>query len=204
MKYLINSAIIIALMTVVFSCKKEKTKPTQEEEQSKYDTHVFDARAYENWVYFSFDQNKEVAIEDFKNSLDWDIAFHRFDVRLNCGTAGVGEGGSISMGKVDFESVELAPTTGYSLNDSISIVNVAGNWQDKVTVPGDTVLAKWLYFTGPPPKYNITNEIFVIKTAKGKYVKVWLKDFYNDDAQTGYVKMQYFYQKDGSTNLKKE
>ncbi|PIF05337.1 MAG: hypothetical protein CSA36_07390 [Draconibacterium sp.] len=201
MKHLISLAIMIALITVVFSCKKEKIKP-EPEGDSKVETYVVDARAYENWVYFSFDENKEVTIEDFKNSLDWDIAFHRFDVRVNCGTSGIGKGGSISMGKKDFETVEIAPTTGYSLNDSISIVNKPGGWQDQVTVPGDTVMAKWLHFTGPPPQYNITNEIYVVKTAKGKYVKVWLKDYYNDNSETGYITMQYFYQKDGSTNLK--
>ncbi|PIE87499.1 MAG: hypothetical protein CSA01_00395, partial [Bacteroidetes bacterium] len=164
-------------------------------------TKTFDARAYDKWVYFSFDKGEEVEITDFQNSMEWDIAFHRFDVRVNCGTSGPGQGGSISMGQVNFDAVKTAPTEGYSLNDSISIITEEGNWTNPVTVPGDTIVGKWLYFTGPPPQYNITNDIYVIKTAEGKYSKIWLKDYYNDNSQSGFVTMQYFYQKDGSTTL---
>ncbi len=198
MKKLILSAIIIATAIGFIACKKDEAKP---EPVSDSKTVIFDTRTFEKWVYFSFDKGKEVVVKDFKNSMNWDIAFHRFDVRVNCGTSGPGKGGSISMGKVDFNSVKQAPTTGYSLNDSISIVNKPGGWTEQVTVPGDTIIAKWLYFTGPPPKYNITNNIYVVKTAQGKYAKIWLKDYFNDDSKSGYVTMEYFYQKDGSTKL---
>ncbi len=198
MRKLILSAIIFATALGFVSCDKEEAKP---EPELNYPTVTFDTRAFDKWVYFSFDKGKEVSISDFQNSMDWDIAFHRFDVRVNCGTAGPGKGGSISMGKVDFKSVKQAPTTGYSLNDSIKIVNKPGGWLEQVSVPGDTIVAKWLLFTGPPPTYNITNNIYVVKTAQGKYAKIWLKDYFNDNSENGHVKMQYFYQKDGSTKL---
>ncbi len=170
------STIIIVMSLVIFSCKGPE--PVDENNpESKTDTVVFDTRAYESWVYFSFDKGKEITINDYKNSMEWDIAFHRFDVRVNCGTSGPGKGGSIDMGVVNFADVKEAPLQGYSLNDSISIVNKPGGWLEQVTVPGDTVVANWLHFTGPPPQYNITNRIFVIKTADGKYVKIWLPDY---------------------------
>ncbi len=191
-------AIIIAAIILAGSCNDKKPKP---EVKSEVDTVVFDTRKFDKWVYFSFEKGTEVTIDDYQNSLDWDIAFHRFDVRLNCGTAGPGKGGSQNMGKVNFYDLKEAPLAGYSLNDSISIVNKDGGWLDQVMVPGDTIIASWLLFSGPPPQYNITNNIFVIKTANEKYAKIWLSDYYNDDAEKGFVTMQYFYQKDGSTKL---
>ncbi len=200
MRTLVLSTILfVSLILGVTSCTKEDP---EEPVGTGATTKTFDARAYDKWVYFSFDKGEEVEITDFQNSTEWDIAFHRFDVRVNCGTSGPGQGGSISMGQVNFDAVTTAPTEGYSLNDSISIVNEEGNWTNPVTVPGDTIVGKWLYFTGPPPQYNITNEIYVVKTAQGKYSKIWLKDYYNDNSESGFVTMQYFYQKDGSTTLK--
>ncbi len=197
MKHLILSAIFIAITMGFSSCEKEESPQT-----SDFKSHTFNARTYEKWVYFSFEEGKEVEVSDFLNDMRWDIAFHRFDVRLNCGTSGKGQGGSINMGKIDFETLVTAPTEGYSLNDSIDIVVKAGEWTNPKTVPGDTVISSWLFFTGPPPQYNITNNIYVIKTAQGKYAKIWLSDFYNDNSESGFVTMQYFYQSDGSTNLK--
>ncbi len=187
---------ILILSLAFLSCDKEK-----EEHNSEFKEHIFDAKSFEKWVYFSFEEDKEVQVSDFKNDLNWDIAFHFFDVRVNCGTSGIGKGGSIDMGEVNFDDVTVAPQSGYALNDSISIVTKYGEWTNQTMVPGDTVVAKWLYFTGPPPRYNITNRIFVIKTAKGKYAKIWLKEFYNDNSESGYITMQYFYQKDGSLKL---
>ncbi|PIE88342.1 MAG: hypothetical protein CSA04_02390 [Bacteroidetes bacterium] len=45
------------------------------------------------------------------------------------------------------------------------------------------------------------SEIFVVKTADGKYAKVWLKDYFNADGESGHVTMKYSYQPDGSTKL---
>ncbi len=195
-------AIVIAMAIGVIACKKDdKTQPDTPKPGEEVKTHTFDTRAFDKWVYFSFAEDKEVEIADFQTSIDWDIAFHRFDVRVNCGTAGPGQGGSISMGQVKFEDVTEAPTEGYSLNDSISIVNKPGGWMDQVMVPGDTIVANWMHFSGPPPTYNISNDIYVVKTADGKYAKIWLKDYYNDNSESGFITMQYFYQKDGSKKL---
>ncbi len=119
-------AIAIATTMGIVTCKKDnKTQPDKPNPGGNVKTHTFDTRAFDKWVYFSFAENKEVEIADFQTSMDWDIAFHRFDVRVNCGTAG----------------------------------------------------------------------------PDGKYAKIWLKDYYNDNSETGFITMQYFYQKDGSNEF---
>jgi hypothetical protein len=199
-----NKSIILFLMLAVTgllftSCDEEEPDPIPEE---NWEEVVLDTRAYDKWVYFSFEQGNEVTISDFQNSMDWDIGFHRYDVRVNCGTSGPGQGGSQSMGVVDFESVTQAPESGYSLNDSIGVIQESGVWE-YTNVPGDTVLATWMNidFSNPPPKYTISDEIYVILTADGKYVRIWLKDYFDDRSTSGHVTMRYTYQADGTRSF---
>ncbi len=105
--------IILAGFLTFTSCKKEETPEHETKTVSK--TTTINASAYDKWVYFSFKENKVVEISDFTNSLDWDIGFHRHNVRINCGKSGIGQGGTYNAGKVDFSSVTEAPETGYAL-----------------------------------------------------------------------------------------
>ncbi|PID91486.1 MAG: hypothetical protein CSA96_08130 [Bacteroidetes bacterium] len=200
-----KKSVILVLLPLCFgllfaACEEKQPTPDKPDEEQNWKDVTLDATAYEDWVYFSFEQDAEVQVSDYLNSMDWDIAFHRYDVRLNCGTAGPGQGGSQSLGVVSFDSVTEAPESGYSLNDSIGVVLESGVWEF-TNVPGDTVLASWMEFQGPPPTYTLSNEIYAIKTANGKYAKIWLKDYYNDMSVSGYVTMRYFYQDDGTRNF---
>ncbi|MCG8411747.1 MAG: HmuY family protein [Bacteroidales bacterium] len=190
---------IFALMALaVVACKKDDASP------EKHKTIMINASSYSDWVYFSFEKDKIVQIDNFSTSLDWDLGFHRYDLRVNCGKSGKGKGGSLVSEKTDFDSILEAPTTGYSLNDSIEIyTDLSVMPPVEVKVPGDTVLAKWITksFGAQGPQYKINNKMFVIKTASGKYAKIWLRDFFNNQAKAGHITMQYIYQPDGSRNL---
>ncbi len=176
-----------------------------------------DASAYDKWVYFSFTKGEVVgssAVEEKRPGLDWDIAFHRWDVRLNCGTSGSGQGGAIKMNgniaKTGWDAVSTAPENGYSV-DSMIFVNKSMGGQEgpvQVEVSGGEVITggaagSWITFSmSAPGKYDlgITNQIFVVKTADGKYAKIWLKQ-YSSEKGTGHITMKYAYQPDGSTKL---
>lgn len=202
MKHLVKiiTGLLLGIAFIFASCEKSETPQPPVNNDVVTGTISFDATAYYKWVYFSFADTLQVEVNDYLTSSSWDIGFHRFDVRVNCGTAGPGKGGSFNAGKVDFESVISAPENGYSLNDSIEIILESGNWEYEA-VPGDTVLASWLSFTGPPPTYTVNDNIYVIKTADGKYAKIWLKDYYNNNSETGHITMKYVYQPDGSRKL---
>lgn len=190
--------ILAALLMGVVACDDSSTDSNPDDNNDKSKEVMIDATAWDTWTYYSFSQGKEVEISDPSTSMDWDIGFHRYDVRLNCGASGPGNGGSIDLGVIDFNTLSQVPISGYIENDSIDIIEVFIMPPDLVTVPGDTVMASWMNFTGPPPVYTVTNNIFAIKTADGKYVKVWLKSFHNENAESGYVTMEYVYQPDGS------
>lgn len=204
MKHLLNFATIMLLgIALVFtSCdKKDDPKPVNNDVVSG--TITVDATAYDKWVYFSFADEKVVMVTDFSTSSAWDIGFHRQDIRINCGKSGIGQGGTYNAGKVDFTSVAEALETGYALNDSIEILEAFVMPPVYVIVPGDTLLAKWIdiSYGQSGPEYNYSNNIYVIKTADGKYAKIWLKDYFNDNSETGHITMKYAYQPDGSMKL---
>lgn len=197
-----SSLLLMAGLLTITSCKKEENiEPENGNVVSG--TTTINASAYDKWVYFSFKENQVVSINDFTNSLDWDIGFHRHNVRLNCGASGIGQGGTYDAGKVDFDSVIEAPETGYALNDSIQIMEKFEMPPVYVTVPGDTIIANWLSITYGQggPQYDYSNNIYVIRTADGKYAKIFLKNYFNDLGDSGHVTMKYAYQPDGSREL---
>ncbi|MCX7987788.1 MAG: HmuY family protein, partial [Bacteroidales bacterium] len=103
----------VCSIMVLFSCSKdEEGSDNHLQEQLVSGTVTINASAYDKWVYFSFDSGKVVEIDNFKNSMNWDIGFHRMDVRVNCGESGPGQGGTILLGKVDFDTVSVAPASG--------------------------------------------------------------------------------------------
>ena len=95
--------IATSLVLGVASCRPNQTpkpgptptpNPPAQEEVKGLKGYV-DASKYEKWVYYSLKDNKEVEVSDYKNSDAWDIAFHRFDIRLNCGESGKGNGAAV-------------------------------------------------------------------------------------------------------------
>jgi len=204
MRHLLNFATVMLMgIALVFtSCDKEDAlAPVNNDIITG--TITIDASAYDKWVYFSFADKKEVTVTDHLTSTAWDIAFHRQDIRINCGNSGVGKGGTYNAGKVDFSSVTLAPETGYEVNTSIKILESKVMPPVYVTVPGDVLLAKWIEIVhgATGPQYNYSNNIYVIKTTDGKYAKIWLKDYFNNSSKSGYVTMKYNYQPDGSRKV---
>lgn len=188
---------LLAFATFAFliSCEKDETTS-----QSGKVIEI-NASAYNAWTYFSFDEDTVVSITDYTTSTDWDIASHRSDVRVNCGQAGPGQGGSYNMGKVNFNSVTEAPADGYSLNTTINILESYTMPPTYVTAHGDTLVSKWMTITTSntaPPTYNYSDNIYVIRTAKGKYAKIWLTNYFNSQSQSGHITMKYAYQANGN------
>ncbi|PCH71321.1 MAG: hypothetical protein COC06_01410 [Bacteroidales bacterium] len=175
---------------------------------------TIDATAYDKWVYFSFETGEivgETSVEEKKSGLDWDIAFHRWDIRFNCGESGTGEGGALlsegNVAKTGWDAIIEAPESGYSVDEKLSAIKVYG--QPPVTVDvgrskiitGDTD-GTWVVFSHTNgPSYDITNQIFVVKTANGKYAKIWLKQYTNAEKKGGHITMKYSCQSDSSRNL---
>lgn len=162
--------------------------------------------AYGNdWIYFSLSQGKEVEVSEDAHATDltWDLAFNRYNVRTNSGKSGSGKGGAYDTGLTDFNAVLSVPgnaTFTVDVNDSIT-ASFTGSGITQIESSLSPVLAEAIAFAGPPPSYTPNNHVYIVKTADGRYAKLQVLGFYNDEGQSGYVNFKYAYQPDGSTNL---
>ncbi|MDR1879249.1 MAG: HmuY family protein, partial [Bacteroidales bacterium] len=144
----------------------------------------------DKWVYVSFVQGKEVAISDFKNDASWDIAFHRMDVRLNGGESGKGQGAGQISDVTALSELTTIPTEGY-ITDVMDSVNVS--MMEKVAAPKNLTLGTWVSMAGMPPAYTVKENVFVVKSAEGKHVKLKFLDYLNAENKGGHVKFTYVY-----------
>ncbi|MFA8343766.1 MAG: HmuY family protein [Rhodothermaceae bacterium] len=164
-------------------------------------TVTIDATSFTDWVYFSFEKGDTLSIVDPSTSDQWDLALMRYHFRTNGGSSGSGQAGVIDLGVVDFDGVKQAQESGYVVDDSISIYSMATHTYTKI--PGSAVLETWVTkdMTTMPPTYSSKNKVFLVKTAKGKYAKLIVENYYNDQAIGGHITFKYFYQPNGSTSL---
>ncbi len=149
----------------------------------------------DDWIYFSLREGKEVEVseEEHAESLDWDIAFNRYNVRTNSGTSGCGQGGAYDTGYTDMSAVATVPA------DAVYTVDTMGEITASFTGSGVTylesslnsVLAEAVSFAGPPPTYTFSYQVFIVKTADGQPVKLQLQSFYNDEGTSGYMTFAY-------------
>lgn len=189
----------------LISCSNSDDPPAEPEGQG-VKTQIIDARDYSKWVYFSFEKAEVVNISDgdFQQSMDWDIAFHRNDVRINCGASGSGAGGAQAASSHELALVTEAPESGY-IEDALKSIMV--KFQLPVPLfedqPANHAI-DWLAIdiSNPPPLYTLHNKVFIVKTAAGKYAKLKFKSYLSDLNDTMVIKFDYFYQGDGSRNLK--
>lgn len=171
----------------------------------------------EKWYYFSFESGDvvgtstaviasgtEVIDETWTERNDWDIAFHGPNLRTNSGTSGEGLGGAVKM-DVAFEDVTTAPESGYSvdriLNDETSQRSIFGmNAMPPTMAYTSQSEASFGWVVAAMSGNTVTPTVLVVRTATGKYAKVYLKEFDKDGLSGNFV-FDYFYQADGSTNL---
>ncbi|MDR1681876.1 MAG: HmuY family protein [Candidatus Symbiothrix sp.] len=180
---------------------------------------ILDCTSYTQWNFFSFaqgeiigscDAGNEADSETWRIRTDWDLAFHRQDVKTNSGKSGTGKGGILEYNfkgqAFDFDAVKTAPKDGYQtdIQDSI-IYDMSQMMQGKIGYV-HTGLAqatqKWAVLTDMQnSKWEYAQKVFVVRTAAGKYAKIYLKDFKSDAGVSGTITMQYVYQADGTDNL---
>jgi len=197
------SLVIVALFAITFgfsSCEDDDNTVAPISTTSK--TFTANATGYTNWVYFSFSKNDTVQISDPANSLEWDIAFQRNRIKTNSGVNGKGAAGSYKTDKNgitgwgDLYEVPAAAT--YIVDTNVQVQGQGGSY---LTYPMNDPLYNALVYVQASNTLNPSNDIFVLKTAAGKYVKFWLKAYYNAEAKSGYPSFQYHYQPDGTTKF---
>lgn len=199
-------AVVAVILSAGFiSCSKDD--PGKDENPDKK-SMVIDTRAYDKWTYFSFEKGivgtYTEAEFDYKNNTNWDLAFHRWDVRTNGGESGKGRGGAVesTYGSLDIASWSTHPSQfRYILDTQIKTYMKApdmsseSGMDQRASVPASTELAKWMKvtMTSIPPAYTLSNKAYVVQTASGKTAVVLFTNYMNEKAEKGYVNFDYVY-----------
>jgi hypothetical protein len=180
------------------ACKKsDNAQPIQ--------AQTFEVKATSStaWKYFSFALNDTISVTDPANSTNWDLAFQRYRIETNGGLSGSGQGSaanSYQKGQAGFDALKVVSDTAtFSTDESISIAVQQGY----ATYVVNPKLYSWfsLEFSATGTQIVPTDDVFIVKTANGKYAKVWFKSYYSATNLSGYVTFQYKYQPDGSKTL---
>ena len=153
---------------------------------------VIDATSEENWAYFDFSRGKQVKIMD-ASSLEWDLAFRRGKIITNGGASNkFGQAGLIDLGEVNFDAVESVPNREFVLDKSTrtEIIN--------------PILENWYKYNYLTHKLTARKNVYVIRTADGKFTKTQFLSFYCADKNSGCIQMRYVYQDSGAQNFLKD
>jgi len=166
-----------------------------------------DASASGTWKYFSFEKGAEVTVTDPENDLTWDIAFQRFYIKTNSGTSGNGNGGVFKTDSKDISTVKQAPTSGYTADKKETVqlgyppVNTELSYNSIISggmksVNGYVAYDPALAAQGKSP-YTVNKWVYVVKTAKGEYVKLQVVDYLDAKNKGGHPKFKYVLSSDG-------
>ena len=187
----IQSGMILTFLAFAFTgCDKDQSVAPEAE---KGDEIVVDASSSTDWVYFSFSKGTVVEIENPSESANWDLGLRRYHFSTNSGTSGNAQGGALDMGDLTWNDVVEAPANGYVVDDSLAYEGHSGTEMYSV----NPVLETWAERVGMPPTFVPSDHVFVVKTADGKFVKLWLKSYYNDEGTSGHITFQYDYEASG-------
>lgn len=201
---------LLGLSIVTTSCEKDDpVDDTPTDNSIKVSLTKKNNEMVDNWVYYSFETKGEVTGIDssnFQTSEAWDIAFHSRHVRLNGGTSGTGMAEAYDGGVVEWNSVTLAPETGYTKDAFADSILYAGNGPTGPIMVGtdlNIVFENAFSYDANthPPTYMASNNVYVFKTRTGAYAKIMLTDYYNDKGESGYISFKYVLNTTGGRDL---
>lgn len=189
---------ILAILALFTACTKEEETPPIESQ-----TFTVNSTGSTVWKYFSFEKNDTVVIANPATSLEWDLAFQRYRIKTNGGKSGTGLGAAANAykkGQSGFEGLKfISDTATFAVDDTVKIAVQQGY----ATYIVNPKLYTWFTIELASQGTQIvpSDYIYVVKTAAGKYAKVWFKSYYSATNQSGYVTFQYNYQPDGTKLL---
>ncbi len=187
----------VTVLTLTSCVKNNDSLPIPSQE------FVINSTNSTTWKYFSFTKNDTVSVSDPTTSSDWDLAFQRYRIRTNGGISGNGKGSAANSYKklqAGFDMLKLIPdTTTFAVDQAMQIAVQQGY----ATYNVNPVLYTWFNIELGANGTQIvpTDYVYIVKTATGKYAKVWFKSYYSSTNVSGYVTFDYKYQPDGSKNL---
>ena len=190
---------LVPFLTGLLSgCSKNNDNPPLQSQ-----TFEINSTSSTTWKYFSFEKNDTVRVADPATSTEWDLAFQRYRIRTNGGKSGNGMGAAANFykkGQTGFDELKVVSDTSTFASDAEIQIAVQQGYATYIVNP---TLYTWFAIEMATQGTQIvpSDYIYIVKTATGKYAKVWIRSYYSATNVSGYVSFQYKYQPDGSKNL---
>ncbi|HBX46169.1 MAG TPA: hypothetical protein DEG28_09850 [Porphyromonadaceae bacterium] len=188
--------VALSFIGVFQSCDKEDN-PVVNPEAKKV---TFKAESFTEWTYFSFEKGTVVTVdqEEYSENLNWDMGFLRFNIRTNGGTSGKGQGAVYATDKKSFDEVTTIPTSGLITDSEISVMKSGDMPPKYAKTTGNTAFKVgenqgWAFYNYKSGDWTINNNVFIVRSANGKYAKVIMKNFLNEKDESGYITFEYVY-----------
>lgn len=190
--------LLVLISVLLLSCSKEELtiQPTKQASVS------LDVRQYDKWIYFSFLNGIIETPVNPEESLVWDIAFHRWDVKTNGGIAGKGNGSaymseltSLDKNLIITNMQESQFKSNVLIKTYMKTPDMTQGPEQRVDVPANPELCKWMVvnMSTIPPGYNMSDKVFLVKSASGRLGAIKFKSYMNETAVKGYVTFEYLY-----------
>lgn len=211
-KFFNVAMLLVACSLFMVSCDKDEPK-VEEKSESKIIKEK-DVQDYGKWYYFSFEKDKFVGEgdadpakgddENWSKRTDWDIAFHTNNVRTNSGTSGVGKGGIMEVKTEDFNAVTEVPSNNFEIDKIVKgsvILSISKMPPPTANASISVAPNEWVQHVHGKGWILEKKNVFIVRTADGKYAKIQFVNFLNDESKSKFITMKYAYQKDGSTKF---
>ena len=198
---MVRSLVFFMLIVALVACENTITEPAPLVVPATVVTArnvPADTASAGRYTFYSLRDSALVASTD-SNSTKWDIALKGTMILTNSGVSGPGQGGGIVLAGVDFDTLSQAPASGYGRDTSatqLAIKTGSGNGWYNYNFATNIITP-------------IPGRVIAVRTADGKYAKVEILNYYKGAPETPtatdaprYYTFRYFYQPDGSRNLK--
>jgi hypothetical protein len=126
-----------------------------------------DASSASDWVYVSA-SGQIVTPLDPAQSLDWDLAFKRTELRTNSGASGPGQGGAkLETRAIAFAQISEADTLDFSVDELFN-----SGAPGATTVSQNVVLGDWYDYNPMNHTLSPSDQSYIVRSARGEHAKL--------------------------------
>ena len=140
--------------------------------------------------------NKIYSLAESEDGFDWDIAFHRYEIKTNGGSA-------VMLNTVDLNSVSATTVAGETFVEDgegsvmVDMTNMMQGFVGYQATNVNEVLGKWVTATPtgtmPPYTYTLNSNVFVVRMKDGKMAKVQFTDMSDATGKKEMASFNYEY-----------
>jgi len=137
-----------------------------------------DASDPDRWRYVNLARG---TVAEDPSGTEWDLAFRRFEARINGGAGFPGVGGVLDLGTLPIDSVLSLPRAGY--------VGMIAAGRDT----SQTLLDDWYSYSFTSHVLQARDQTLGLRTATGQHAALRFLSYYCPGAQPGCVTMSYMF-----------